>query len=118
MVKEMMEKVSKEYVRGVQAVARSGLTGENLVGAVNAWAVSMIWCTVGILDWTKKELKALDVKTRKLSRMNGAFHFGSSVVRLYMKRKVGGRGMVSVEHCVRSEERDLNEYLWLVRNGC
>ena len=28
-----------------------------------------------------------------------------------MKRKVGGRGMISVEQCVRSEERGLNEYV-------
>ena len=111
MVKEMKEKVRKEYVRRVRAVAGSGLTGGNLVGAVNAWAVSVIRYTAGILDWTNAELKALDVKTRKLLRMNGAFHFGSSVVRLYMKRKVGGRGMISVEQCVRSEERGLNEYV-------
>ena len=62
MVKEMKEKVSKGYVRRVWAVAGSGLTGGNLVGAVNAWAVSMILYSAGILDWTNTELKTLDVR--------------------------------------------------------
>ena len=66
MVKEMMENVSKEYVRGVRAVAGSGLTGGNLVGTVNAWPVSVIRYTAGISNWKNAESKALDAKTRKL----------------------------------------------------
>ena len=78
---------------------------------VNVWAVSVVWHTVGILDWTKAELEALDINTRKISTSNGAFHMRSSVDRLYMKRKVGGRGLISVVECVRSEEAGLHEYV-------
>ena len=35
----------------------------------------------------------------------------SSVDRLYMKRQVGGRGLISVEECVRAEELGLCEYV-------
>ena len=41
----------------------------------------------------------------------GAFHRSSSVDRLYIKRKEGGRGLMSVEDCVGAEEAALNEYV-------
>ena len=111
MTVEMKEKVSKEYVRRVKLVAGSGLNGGNMMSAVNAWAVSVVRYTAGVLDWTQKELDTLDKKTRKILTMNGAFHMASSVDRLYMKRKDGGRGLISVEECVRAEERGLCEYV-------
>jgi hypothetical protein len=46
----------------------------------------------------------MDVKTRKMLSAKGAFHMNSSVDRLYMKREVGGRGLISVEECARAEE--------------
>ena len=41
-------------------------------------------------------------KTRNLLTMFGAFH--KRVNRLYPKRNDGGRGLISVEECVRAEE--------------
>ena len=111
MTREMKEKVTKEYVRRVKLVAGSGLNGGNMMRAVNAWAVSVVRYTAGVLDWTQLELEALDKKTRKILTMNGAFHKNSSVDRLYMKRKEGGRGLISVEECVKAEERGLCEYV-------
>lgn len=45
----------------------------------------MVRYSAGILDWRDYELRAMDVKMRK---------------RLYMKRKHGGRGLISVYDCV------------------
>ena len=111
MSKEMKDIVRKEYLRRVKKVAESKLYAGNLVGAVNSWAVSVVRYTAGILEWTASELKAMDVKTRKRLTMNNAFPKTCNVDRLYMKRKVGGRGLISVEECVRSEELALNEYV-------
>ena len=43
--------------------------------------------------------------------MNGMFHKKGSVDRLYMKRREGGRGLISVEDCVRIEELNLSKQL-------
>ncbi len=53
----------------------------------------------------------MDVKTRKILTMNGVLNRCSNVDRLYMKRKVGGRGLISVQECVKSEELGLCEYV-------
>ena len=109
--KEMKDLVKTKYLRRVRLVAGSWLRGGNMIRAVNTWAVSVVRNTAGILEWNKPELKAMDVKTRKLLTMKGAFHMNSSVDRLYMKRQVGGRGLISVEECVRTEELGLCEYV-------
>lgn len=75
------------------------------------WAVSVIRYSAGILEWSNKELKAMDVKTRKILTMHGAFHLSSSVDRLYMARKDRGRGLIGVRDCVKEEEMLLNEYI-------
>ncbi len=111
MMKEMKEKVRKEYLRRVKAAAGSQLYAGRLLQAVNTWAVSVVRYTAGILNWTERELQAMDTRTRKILAMNGALHTRSSVDRLYIKRKEGGRGLMSVEECVRAEEAGLEEYV-------
>jgi hypothetical protein len=111
MDKEMKRKIKDEYLRRVRLLARSRLYAGNLVQGINAWAVGVVRYSAGILDWTKEELKGMDIRTRKVLAMNGVFHRHGSVGRLYMKRKEGGRGLISVEDCVRLEEKGLWEYV-------
>ena len=107
----MKELVTNEYLRRVKALARSKLYSKNLFDALNSWAVSVVRYSAGILNWRENELKAIDVKTRKVLTMNGIFHKKGNVDRVYIKRKLGGRGLISVEDCVRMEERNLRNYL-------
>ena len=111
MQKEMKEKVRSEYLRRVKLVARSKLYGGHLIRAINAWAIGVVRYSAGVLDWSDRELKVLDVKTRKRLSLFGVFHEKSGVARLYMKRKNGGRGLISVIDCVREEELGLFGYV-------
>ena len=42
--------------------------------------------------------------------MHGAMHRNSSVVRLYMTRKEGGRGLISIQECVLLEKTSVEKY--------
>ena len=108
---EMKEVVRNEYLRRLKAVARSKLYAKNLIVAVNAWAVSVIRYSAGVIDWKEKELKDMDIKTRKILTMNGIFHKKSNVDRLYLRRAEGGRGLISIEDCVKMEICGLKDYL-------
>ena len=44
---------------------------------------------------------------KKTMMMYGELHPMSSVDRLHVKRKEGGRGLISVEQCIRKEENSL-----------
>ena len=60
---------------------------------MNAWAVGIIRYGAGVLDWTKEELKTIDIRTRKLMTMNGSLHSRGNVGRFYFERKEGGKDL-------------------------
>ena len=64
-----------------------------------------------ILQRKKSELKDVDRRSRKTMTMYGALHPKIDVDRLYIKRKERGRGMMSVELCVREGENSLGFYV-------
>ena len=108
---EMKVRVRKEYYRRIRKLLTSKLNGGNMIKAMNTWAVAAVRYTAGIVDWKVDELKVMDRKTRKLMTMNKALHPKADVDRLYVSRENGGRGLMSVEECVRLEEHSLSDYL-------
>ena len=48
---------------------------------------------------------------RKTLTMYEALHPKNDMDQLYLKRKHGGRGLISIETCVRSEENNLGLYM-------
>ena len=107
----MKEKTIKEYKRRLRLVLKSKLNGKNKITAINTWAVAIFRYGPGILYWKESELKEIDRKSRKTMTMHGALHPKSDVDRLYIKRKEGGRGLISVERCVSDEENSLGFYV-------
>ena len=103
--------VSKEYIRRSRKVLKSKLNGGNLVCGVNTWVVCLIRYSAAFVSWRKSELQAIDRKTRKLFTMYGALHPKSDVDRLYIPRKDGGRGLISIEDCVELAIRGLEVYV-------
>ena len=71
----------------------------------------MLRYSAGIVDWTVEELVSIDRRTRKILAMNGCMHTRSNVARLYLPRKEGGRGLISIEECVVKESKSLHGYL-------
>ena len=61
----------------------------------------------GIIDWTKNEIDEIDRKTQKMFNMYGDLHLKLNVDRLYLKRKTGGRGHISVGDYILNERNIL-----------
>ena len=94
---EMKEKITKEYKRRQRLILKSKLNGRNKLAAINAWAVAIFRYWARMIKWKASELKDLNRKSRKSMTMYGGLHRKSDVDRLYVKRKEGGRGLISVE---------------------
>ena len=60
-------------------------------------------------------MQIIDRKTRKLFTKYGALNPKSDVDRLYISRKEGGRGLISIEDCVELAIRGLEVYVHEVR---
>ena len=86
------------------------MNGGNLVRGVNTWAVSLIIYSAFVSS-RKSKLQAIDRKTRKLFTIYEALHPKSDVDRLYIPRKEGGRGLISIEDCVELAIRGLEGYV-------
>ena len=91
---------------------KSKLNGGNLVRGVNTWAASLLRYSAAFVSWRKSELQAIDRKTRRLFTIYGALHPKSDVDRLYILRKEGGRGLISIEDCVELAIRGLEVYVY------
>ena len=108
---EVKRSMKKEYIRRVKKTLSSKLNTGNVIKAINSWAVSLLHYSGGIVNWTKSELAELDRKTRKLLTIHGALHPRSNVSCLYLPRREGGRGLISVEEAINTEERYINVYI-------
>ena len=78
---------------------------------MNAWVAGIIKYGNEVLDWTRKQLKSIDIKTRKLVTIYGSLHLKGNVVRLYLARKEGGRGFISCEEYVNVKVQSLDKHL-------
>ena len=65
----------------------------------------------GIVDWTMAELEDLDSKTRKLMTAHHTLHPQCDIDRLYLPRRIGGRGLLQIRQTVEEEIRTLSEYI-------
>ena len=71
----------------------------------------MIMYTAGIVKWTIAELEDLDRKTRKPMTAHRILHPQSHIDRLYLSRRIGGRGLLQIRQTVEDEIRNLSEYI-------
>ena len=90
------ERVIKEYTNRVRKIWKFDLNARNKVVAHNSFAVPILTPTFGILNWSKEDVLAIDIKTRKILTYTGNFHRNSNVDRLYTTRDKGGRGLSSI----------------------
>ena len=106
----MKIKVTAEYKRKLRLTLKSKLNGKNKIEEINTWAVALLGYGAGIINWKVDEMKRMDKMTKKTLIMYGALQPMSDIDRLYLERKHGGRGLISIEMCVRLEENNLGLY--------
>ena len=111
MEERMKDKIINEYYRRLTLVLESKLNGRNKFQAINTWAVALLRNGASVMTWRRHELQGMDGTTRKLLTIYGAFHSKGDVDRLYLPRAMGGRGLISCEGCVTSEENNLGWYI-------
>ena len=108
---EVKRSMKKAYIRRVKKTLSSNLNAGNVIKAMSSWAVSLFRYSGRIVNWIKSELAELDRTTRKLLTIHGALHPRSNVSRLYLPTREGGRGLISVEDAINTEERNIYVYV-------
>ncbi|CAK1586333.1 unnamed protein product [Parnassius mnemosyne] len=91
----MKQSVCDVFYARLTKMLNSLLSGVNKTHAYNGWIMPVLMYTFGILRWTQTELNALDRKVRTIMTSHRVHHPRSSVMRLYLPRRHGGRGFLS-----------------------
>ena len=94
--RDIKNNLKNEYFTRVKKILKTELNSKNLITALNTLAVPAITYGFAVLDWSETELAEVDRRTRKLLQYKKALHKQSSVDRLYLPRKEGGRGLVNI----------------------
>ena len=79
--------------------------------AINTFCVSLLRYSGGIVGWTQAELHNLDVMTRNQFTLHGGLARKGDTDRLYVSRKLGGRGLISIHYAVEHEKHNLANYV-------
>ena len=108
---DIKERVSRAHNRRVRKVLERNLNGQNIIKAINTWAVSIVRYFAPFLDWKKQEVLELDTRIRKLLTMHKALHPISNVDRLYISRNEGGRWLCSIEETIETSTIGLESYI-------
>ena len=101
---EMKIKITAEYKRRLRLTLISKLNGKNKIQVINTWVVALLRYGAGVINWKVDELKIMDRTIRKTLTMYEALHPKGDIDRLYLKRKHGGRDLISIEMCVGLED--------------
>ena len=55
----------------MKKLVKSKLYSRNMIDRINVWAAGVIGYSAGIIDWTIKDIKRMDIRTQKIMTMNG-----------------------------------------------
>ena len=108
---EMKNKIQKEYPRRTKKLLETKLNSRNLINGINNWPVLLVRYSGPFLKWSRDEHGQMDYRTRKLMTMHKTLHPRDDVERLYVSRKVGGRGLASIEDSVDASIQRLEDYI-------
>ena len=86
------------YLKKVSVIWSSPLSDHNRITATNQFALPVLAYLMRTQNWPIADLQQLNRETRKIMVENGEKHPLGSKALLYLPRKVGGRGLKSVEN--------------------
>ena len=111
MCEEMIRKVKEVYQNGITLLIKTHLNVKIIFLALNTWAISVMRYSAAFLDWTKEDTKELDRWIRKQLDAGRPLHPKSNIMRLYIKSRYKGRGLIGVEEWYAAELRAIDFYV-------
>lgn len=108
--KDLKEHTEKKLLSRINKVLKTHLHSRHKIKAINTWAIPIITYTFGVIEWTQTDLERIDRKIRTDMTKNRIHHPNASVVRLYIPRKHGGRGLLNLETLWKNQIINLTKY--------
>jgi hypothetical protein len=91
------ENLEKQFYLRIKSLLKSKLNGNNLIKAVNTYAVPLLTYFFGVVKWSKTNLQNINIKTRFPFTKFSKHHHKSSIQKFNLPRENGGRGFSNLE---------------------
>lgn len=86
-----MENIFREkYFYRLKKTLQAKLNSEKTFSSINTWDPPSMTYTFGVVEWTTRELKQIDIRTGAIVTKFGIHHSPASSNRLYIPRHQGG----------------------------
>ena len=95
-IKEVLVRVKAEMQSRLSTLLNAELYDKNLIKAINTKVIPVVAYVMNVCTLSKGELEELDQMIKRELRSSSMLGRQSSEERLYLKRKVGGRGLKSL----------------------
>lgn len=100
-ISKIKQKLTDQYLNKLKKIWDAKLNAKNKCMATNVLALPIVSHSFGCIRWTVDEILNLDRKTRKVITTARSLHPNSSIQRLYLPRKLGGRGLKAIDDTYR-----------------
>jgi hypothetical protein len=97
------ENLEKQFYLRIKSILKSKLNGNNLIKAVNTYAVPLLTYSFGVIKWSKTNLQNINIKTRVLFTKFSKHHPKSAIERFNLPRENGGRGFSNLEILLKNQ---------------
>ena len=87
------------------------MNAANRFEAISTLTVPVVTYSFNIINWKISEIKRLDRKTRKLLTIHRMHQPKADVNRMYLPRRIGGRGLTKLETAYKSTTIEMETYL-------
>ena len=94
---KVLETTSETYQQRLSVICSSPLSDLHKVTATNQYVLPTLSYPMWTQTWQINALKQIDRESRKIIKDNGGSHPATSIDLYYLLRKMGGRGLKSVE---------------------
>jgi hypothetical protein len=104
------ENLEKQFYLRIKSILKSKLNGNNLIKAVNTYAVPLLTYSFGVIKWSKTNLQNINIQTRVLFTKFCKHHPKSAIERFNLPRENGGRGFSNLEILQYNQIASLKNY--------
>ncbi|CAK1579741.1 unnamed protein product [Parnassius mnemosyne] len=104
--------LTTEYKRRLNAVCKKQLSGKHLIKAINTFAIPVLTYSFGVIKWSKTDTEQLERTTRTTLTKHNNLHPKSAIERLTIKRELGGRGLIDIQHLRQKQVERLKSFFY------
>lgn len=108
--KSTKQDVEKIFKLRLRKILETELIAKNKIKAINSWCIPILTYSFGVIHWSQTDLDNLNTMIRTTLTKYRMHHPKSSVERLYIPRKQGGRGLLDLKSLCNRQTTAMKKY--------